>query len=136
MKKLADLAAPTVIVHEMSEAELQDKCVRWYRSRSEKYHWARKFSSMSQRSVPDYLFGEHSTHMYSRCGATRFATEFKKPGHKYKLIEKYGVTVMSTESQYEEQLAMRWAGWFVFECDDFEFFKKTVLDYERQELSK
>ena len=42
---------------------------------------------------------------------------------------------MSTEAQIEEQEAMREAGWFVFECDDFEMFKKTVLNYEEEHLS-
>lgn len=125
MKTLADLTAPAEVVRRQLEADLQDQCVKWARGRG---YWARKFSSMSQRSVPDYLFARpHDAGIWE----TKFAIEFKKPGTKPKLLEKYGVTVMSTEAQYEEQLKMRQAGWFVFECDDFEMFKKTVLDYEK-----
>ena len=87
---------------------------------------------MSQRSVPDYLFSRRPQLWTSERRAWKFACEFKRPGTKPKLIEKYGVTVMSTEAQYEEQLAMREGGWFVFECDDFEKFKQAVLDYERE----
>lgn len=134
MKTLADLTAPAEVVKTILEADLQKQCVAWARARG---YWARKFSSMSQRSVPDYLFAKdgravgYTLHSH---GKLKFACEFKKPGTKPKLIERYGVTVMSTEAQYEEQLAMREAGWFVFECSDFEEFKKTVLAYERENV--
>ena len=127
MKTLADLTAPGEVVKTILEADLQKQCVAWARARG---YWARKFSSMSQRSVPDYLFSVGGR----RSSPLKFACEFKKPGTKPKLIEKYDVTVMSTEAQYEEQLAMREAGWFVFECSDFEEFKKTVLAYERENV--
>lgn len=127
MKTLADLTVPAEVVKTTLEADLQKQCVAWARARG---YWARKFSSMSQRSVPDYLFSVGGR----RSSPLKFACEFKKPGTKPKLIERYGVTVMSTEAQYEEQLAMREAGWFVFECSDFEEFKKTVLAYERENV--
>lgn len=126
MKTLADLTAPAEIIRKVLEADLQKQCVEWARARG---YWARKFSSISQRSVPDYLFAMRET-----ITDLKFACEFKKPGTKPKLIPKYGVTVMSTEAQYEEQLAMREAGWFVFECSDFEEFKKTVLAYELENV--
>ena len=126
MKTLADLTAPAEVVKVPLEADLQKQCVAWARARG---YWARKFSSMSQRSVPDYLFA-----LWDDAHRLKFACEFKKPGTKPKLIERYGVTVMSTEAQYEEQVAMREAGWLVFECSDFEWFKKTVLAYERENL--
>lgn len=127
MKTLADLTAPAEITRTVLEKDLQNDCVAWARRRG---YWARKFSSMSQRSVPDYLFSVGGR----RSSPLKFACEFKKPGTKPKLIERYGVIVMSTEAQYEEQLAMREAGWFVFECADFEEFKKTVLTYERENV--
>lgn len=132
MKTLADLTAPAEITRTVLEKDLQNDCVAWARRRG---YWVRKFSSISQRSVPDYLFaknGRVAGYTLHSHGKLKFACEFKKPGTKPKLIEKYGVTVMSTEAQYGEHLAMREAGWFVFECDNFEEFKKTVIDYERQ----
>ena len=124
VKTLADLTAPAEVHRKLLEKDVQGQCVDWARARG---YWARKFSSMSQRSVPDYLFSKEDTIH----GKIKFACEFKKPGTKPKLIEKYGVTVMSTEAQYEEQLAMSYAGWTVFECDDFEKFKAAVEDFER-----
>lgn len=129
MKTVADLAAPQQVVRKVLEADLQEQCVKWARSR---YWWARKFSSISQRSVPDYIFAKCDIGL---CGELKFACEFKKPGTKPKLIEKYGVTVMSTEAQYEEQELMRQGGWFIFECDNFDVFKKTVEDYQRANQS-
>ena len=123
MKTLADLTEPSQVIRKLLEADTQKQCVEWARNRG---YWARKFSSISQRSVPDYLFALDGVLR----GQIKFACEFKKPGTKSKLIEKYGVKVMSTEAQYEEQEAMRKAGWFVFECCDFEHFKRTVLNYE------
>jgi hypothetical protein len=147
LKTLADLTAPAEVVRDESEADHQDRCVRWMRSRG---YWARKFQSMSQRSVPDYLFARDRakpdwkhpcrfahpssspcTCCYRMVPALKIATEFKRPGTKPKLIEKYGVTVMSTEAQYEEQEAMRAAGWYVFECDNLEDFKRIVISYEQ-----
>lgn len=130
MRDISEATTPSAIVKDVLEKDLQKQCVNWYRARSPE-HWARKFSSQSQRSVPDYLFASPHTRVpYLRAARIKFATEFKKPGTKPKLIEKYGVTVMSTEAQYEEQQLMLAAGWIVFECDNFEAFKATVLQIE------
>lgn len=132
MKTLADLTAPREVVRKVLEADLQEQCVDWARRRG---YWARKFSSISQRSVPDYLFSRRDVLTWEGGQesetAIKFACEFKKPGTKPKLIEKHGVKVMSTEAQYEEQLAMRNAGWYVFECDNFSLFKGVVEALER-----
>lgn len=130
MKTLADIQAPAVISRNVLEKDLQKQCVEWARARG---YWARKFSSQTQRSVPDYLFSigrEQTPAGFKHRDALRFACEFKKPGTKRGIIRKYDVQVMSTEAQYEEQLAMRKAGWHVFECDDFEEFKRSVMAYE------
>lgn len=119
VKQLSDLIAPAEIaVKPMLEAEVQSKCVDWARRR---LYWARKFSSISQRSVPDYLF---------RGRGIGWFTEFKREGCPLKLIEKHGVWVMSTEAQYEEQLEMRAHGWVGFECNNVEGFKRIVLAME------
>lgn len=121
VKTLADLTSPVAVVHTVLEADLRATCVDWARRR---LYWARKFSSISQRSVPDYLF---------RGRGIDWFTEFKRPETKPKFIEKHGVWVMSTEAQYEEQLAMRAHGWRGFECDDFEKFKTAVIAMEKGE---
>lgn len=132
MKTLNDLTAPVEVVRKVLETDLQGQCVDWARRNG---WWARKFSSISQRSVPDYLFAKDLLVRESKHGndwtQMKVYCEFKKPGTKSKLIEKYGVTVMSTEQQYEEQQAMRNAGWDGFECSDFEAFKAWMLKYER-----
>lgn len=132
MKELSEMPAACKVERRLLESDLRDQCVGWARTRG---YWARKFSSMTQRSVPDYLFAKETVE-YSKHGndynQLKFACEFKKPGTKPKLIEKYGVTVMSTEAQYEEQLAMRAAGWYVFECDDFSVFKGVVQMLEKE----
>lgn len=127
MKNLSE-AVQQKIKRKILEKDLQKSCVEWARGRG---YWARKFSSQSQRSVPDYLFA----HFGSPDGAwlgdfmrLKFACEFKRPGCK--LDKKTGV--MSTKAQVEEQEAMRLAGWFVFECDDLAKFKATVLAYEQE----
>ena len=105
---------------------MQAQCVRWAKSKG---YWARKFSSISQRSVPDYLFAAHQ--VYGRNGRKiKFACEFKRPGCK---INK-DTGVMSTQAQVDEQEAMRLAGWFVFECSSFDKFKSTVLAYEAEQV--
>lgn len=129
MKQLTDLPVPMKVVRNVLEADLQAQCVEWARRRG---YWARKFSSISQRSVPDYLFSACRRQLVS--APLKFFTEFKKPGTKLKLIEKYGVTVMSTEAQYEEQQAMREYGWIGFECDNFDKFKASVIAYENEIL--
>lgn len=135
MKELADLTEPAAITRKRLEKDVQNDCVVWARKRG---YWARKFSSISQRSVPDYLFGRifmRGTARYDRwqvpykIGANiKFATEFKREGAKRDKL----TGLMSTEAQIEEQEAMRAAGWYVFECDDFEVFKATVMAYEKE----
>lgn len=128
MKELSDLTAPAVIVRKpLLEAEIQKQCVDWMRARG---YWARKFSSLSQRSVPDYLFAKVFKFIYMADRETvnvKFFTEFKREGCKVDKV----TGVMSTEAQVEEQEAMRTAGWFGFECNGFDAFKQTVLAYER-----
>lgn len=126
MKTLAELEAPAVIVRNVLEADLQKTCVSWTRGRD---YWARKFSSMSQRSVPDYLFSKSD---WGTIGDLKFACEFKKPGTKPKWSDKHKIHAMSTEAQLDEQAAMRLAGWYVFECDDFDKFKAIVHAYEKE----
>lgn len=123
MKTLADLTAPATANRVLLEKDVQGACVDWARKRG---YWARKFSSISQRSVPDYLFAKESMQKIDRYVAVdeyplriKFACEFKAPGKT------------STDKQKDEQAIMRGAGWFVFECNDFEVFKQTVQDYER-----
>lgn len=136
MKTLADLTAPAKQPSKrMLEADLQEQCVEWARRRG---YWARKFSSISQRSVPDFLFSRAKVlvidgevddcwaGMEPGTNKIKFACEFKRPGCP---IDKES-GVMSTQAQVDEQNAMRAAGWFVFECDGFEFFKTTVLEFE------
>ena len=117
MKDINEAAAPAKIERKILEKDVQKQCVDWARARG---YWARKFSSQSQRSVPDYLFGRE------RFGPVpakiKFACEFKAPGKT------------STHAQIEEQEAMRLAGWFVFECDNFDKFKATVLAYEAEQI--
>jgi hypothetical protein len=129
MKQLSDLTAPAVIaVKPMLEAEVQKRCVAWMRARG---YWARKFSSQSQRSVPDYLFSKAAADDYSLEGGfalppIKFFTEFKREGCKLDKV----TGLMSTEAQVEEQDAMRAAGWWGFECSDIKIFKATVIELE------
>ena len=131
MKELSDLTAPAAIaVKPMLEAEVQSKCVAWMRGRG---YWCRKFSSQSQRSVPDYLFSKLFVANELWCVdpiRVKFFTEFKR--ENCPVDKKTGL--MSTEAQVEEQTLMRDAGWYGFECSDVELFKKTVLEYERSLL--
>jgi hypothetical protein len=123
MKELSDLTAPAAVERKPPlEAEVQKQCVDWMRGRG---YWCRKFSSLSQRSVPDYLFS-----FASERALIKFFTEFKR--EDCKVDKKTGF--MSTEAQVEEQEAMRKAGWYGFECNDFETFKATVIAYERRVL--
>lgn len=128
MKDISEASAPATVHSEILEVDLQGQCVRWAKKRG---YWARKFSSISQRSVPDFLFSAHFGEDIGspRSSKIKFATEFKRPGHK---IDKE-TGVMSTKAQVEEQEAMRLAGWFVFECDDFDVFRATVLAYEAEQ---
>lgn len=106
MKQLSDMTEAATPVRKLLERDVQKKCVEWARARG---YWARKFSSQSQRSVPDYLFARE--HLI-------FAIEFKAPGK------------VSTDAQVEEQQVMIDAGWFVYEIDDFKRFKEVVFALE------
>ena len=124
MKSLSDIVAPATVKRKLLEKDVQKQCVDWARARG---YWARKFSSMTSTAEPDYLFARMVTTAYDRYTAVesvqhklKFATEFKRPG---------GV---ATEAQEEEHGNMRLAGWFVFVCDSFEGFKKTVIAYEKE----
>ena len=125
MKDISEASVSCKVARrKLLERDVQKQCVDWARARG---YWARKFSSQSQRSVPDYLFGRMITTAYDRYTAVesvqrklKFACEFKAPGKT------------STDAQYEEQEAMRLVGWFVFECDNFDKFKATVLAYETE----
>ena len=109
MKDISEASSPVSIDRKLLEKDVHKMCVDWARKRG---YWARKFSSQSQRSVPDYLLSK---------GKIKFATEFKAPGKT------------STPAQIDEQEAMRLAGWFVFECDSFDKFKSVVHAYEREQ---
>ena len=125
MKDISEAAAPAKIERKLLEKDVQKQCVDWARAYG---YWARKFSSQSQRSVPDYLFSvergfarDTRDSYVVRSKKIKFACEFKAPGKK------------STPAQIDEQEAMRLAGWFVFECDNFDKFKATVLAYEAEQ---
>ncbi len=110
VKQLSDIDVPAQLAYvNLKESDIQSKCVDWARRRG---YWARKFSSISQRSVPDFLFAGRGI---------KFAIEFKRPGNT------------STPAQIDEQKAMRAAGWTVFECSDFEIFKSMVSGLEKGE---
>lgn len=119
MKTLSDITAPRAVVRKLLEKDVQSSCVDWARARG---YWARKFSSMTSTAEPDYLFAHGDNPSSVDWGRkVKFATEFKAPGKT------------STEAQVEEQEKMRLAGWYVFECDNFEKFKATVIAYEREQ---
>src|SRR5271155_2753342 len=104
MKDISEATAPSKVVKKILERDVQGDCVDWARRRG---YWARKFSSMTQRSVPDYLFGRMDTKWFNGQRQfpnlrIKFACEFKAPGKT------------STQAQIDEQAAMRLAGWFVF----------------------
>lgn len=116
MKTLTDLTDVQPVVRKLLERGVQSQCVGWMRARG---YWARKFSSMTQRSMPDYLFARAGDHTYHDI---KLAAEFKAPGK------------MSTDAQLDEQEAMRKAGWRVLvDCDNFEEFKAAVIYYEESQ---
>lgn len=96
------------LVRRVLERDLQKRCAAYARERD---WWARKFSSPSQRSVPDYIFGKE--------GCTVFV-EFKAPGKK------------ATEAQLDEHKAMAAAGLMVHVIDDAMAFKGLWIDLEKQ----
>jgi hypothetical protein len=118
MKDISEATAPSKAVGKVLEKDIQSACVDWARRRG---YWARKFSSIAQRSVPDYLFAQHGRPFADKL-RIKLACEFKAPGKT------------STAAQIDEQEAMRLAGWFVFECDNVDKFKATVLAYEAEQV--
>ena len=118
MKTLATLEAPIVPVRKLLEKDVQRMCVDWARARG---YWARKFSSQSQRSVPDYLFArrEMPRMLPGIIAQVIFACEFKTPGNT------------PTPAQQDEIDAMRRAGWPAFWADSLENFQAIVLALER-----
>lgn len=110
MKTLQDLDAPATVQRKLLEKDVQKQCVDWARARG---YWARKFSSQSQRSVPDYLFAKLICP-----GGLKFAVEFKAPGKTM------------TAAQRDEVQGMHDAGWWVYDVDNFEVFKQIVLRLE------
>ena len=119
MKDIFEASSPAKTTRKILEKDVQKQCVDWARKRG---YWARKFSSQSQRSVPDYLFSRGWVqHVAHRTPCIKFACEFKAPGKT------------STPAQIDEQEAMRLAGCFVFVCDNFDKFKTTVLAYEQEQ---
>lgn len=120
MKSLSDISEPATVTRKLLEADVQKQCVDWARNRG---YRADKFKSESKRSVPDYIFSAPSilVNALRGTGKIKFMTEFKRPGGK------------STEAQLEEQQSLRLAGWYVFECDNFDKFKATVIAYEKEQ---
>jgi hypothetical protein len=121
MKDPFDLPAnttPQKVQRKLRERDIQEKCVAYARSKG---FWARKFSSPSQRSVPDYLFGKRYAASYD----VKWAEEFKAP-------KKH-----PTEAQLKEQDAMVAAGWRVYRSTgtngqaDIDDFKRRIDDMER-----
>jgi hypothetical protein len=107
MKSLSDITAPATVKRKLLEKDVQKQCVDWARARG---YWARKFSSIAQRSVPDYLFSRVDLY-----GAHRlFAVEFKAPGKK------------PTEAQMDEMQKMREAGWEATWFDNVAEFKEYL----------
>lgn len=125
--KAIQYATMQPVRRKLLEKDVQKQCVDWARARG---YWARKFSSQSQRSVPDYLFSVHGVNDSVYRTKIKFACEFKRPGCKINKV----TGVMSTEAQVEEQEAMRLAGWFVFECDNFARFRTVVYAYENEQV--
>lgn len=114
MKTLVDLTAPAPVTRKLLEKDVQKQCVDWARARG---YWARKFSSQSQRSVPDYLFAKEIMTSKGE-DILKFFVEFKAPGKD------------ATEAQLEEQELMVLAGWDgMAQCDDLIKFIDWVTAY-------
>lgn len=102
------------VKRKISETKLQKKCAEYARAKG---WWARKFSSPANRSVPDYLFAKV-------LGPEEFSTRVKL-AVEFKIWPN-----VSTEAQWDEQYGMWLAGWQVEECNNFEHFKRIILDIE------
>lgn len=116
MKDITEATAPAKAERKLLEKDIQKTCVDWARARG---YWARKFSSMTQRSVPDYLFAKIVNWEGRAPIKLKFAVEFKRPGET------------STPNQVDEQKAMVAAGWLCLEISDFETFKYEVERMEK-----
>jgi hypothetical protein len=93
--QFTDDFTPQEATRKLRESDIQKRCVAYARANG---WWARKFSSPSQRSVPDYLFATIASNGHP----LKVAVEFKAPGKT------------STDAQREEQRLMRAAGWIVW----------------------
>lgn len=111
------------VVKKLRERDVQEKCVAYARSKG---YWARKFSSPSQRSVPDYLFSKRFASLPDDEAQVVWAEEFKAP-------DKY-----STENQAKEQGLMEAAGWTVIRDTgtrgqaDIDAFKRRIDALEKK----
>jgi hypothetical protein len=122
VKEIFDATGPAAkVARKILERHVQSSSVKWWMALAKpgsRYKvWARKFSSPSQRSVPDFLFSVEYTNNMGLVKRFKFAVEFKAPGKT------------STEAQLDEQQKMRDAGWDVYECDDVEKFKEIARRY-------
>jgi len=107
MKDISEASASCKVTRRLLEKDVQKQCVDWARAHGS---YARKFSSQSQRSVPDYIC--------ITAGRAWFV-EFKKPG---------GVP---TTAQLDEHAALRSAGADVYVVDSFSKFKELHNAYDR-----
>lgn len=120
--------APKKLVRRLTEGKIQEACVAYARG---KKYWARKFSSPSQRSVPDYLFGKNFDNYVDSATqkkgiSVHWAEEFKAPGKH------------PTDAQLEEQDKMVAAGWTVYRDTgtqgqvDIDAFKRRIDELEKR----
>jgi hypothetical protein len=114
MKDISEASSSTPVKRKLLEKDVQKQCVDWALARG---YWARKFSSMTQVSVPDYLFAKND--LGNGGNLMKFAVEFKAPGKK------------ATPAQEDEHSAMEAAGWRVYLCDDFAVFQ-NIVRFEEQ----
>lgn len=124
---LPEDAVAQPVIRKLLEADVQEACVAYTRRRG---YWARKFSSPSQRSVPDYEFAKNFANYVQlttqqRGHAVKWAEEFKAPGKR------------STDAQTKEQNLMVAAGWTVYRDTgtngqaDIDAFKARIDELER-----
>jgi hypothetical protein len=114
MKEIYQAETVSKVKRPLLEKDVQKQCVDWARARG---YWARKFSSMTQVSVPDYLFAKND--LGNGGNLMKFAVEFKAPGKK------------ATPAQEDEHSVMEAAGWRVYLCDDFAVFQ-DIVRFEEQ----
>lgn len=118
-----DFTKPAKRKRRLLEKDIQKKCVDYARSKG---FWARKFSSMSQRSVPDYIFSMRRMFCETNIYDVKWAEEFKAPDKDV------------TAAQLEEHQLMRDAGWHVYRNTgmygeaDIEWFKARIDALEQE----